>query len=185
MATCSVTSPSHQVGGFLEGVVAGCEHMHRIVPRALKCFLESIRNRTDFRRAGKLFLNLRTRGRSGTCAFPPSRPTLTQKAGSKAKIVRFRMDSKNHAVNGAHDCSLARNFDGSRLFAAGAGYLIGSNADGFHSTDVENGPTLINSHLTNIQNDFFSTHSTMHLLSNEKRGARPLRTVPSAAASRT
>ena len=41
--------------------------------------------------------------------------------------------------------------------------MIGSNADGFHSTDVATGPTLSNSHLTNIENDFFSTHSTMHI----------------------
>lgn len=46
----------------------------------------------------------------------------------------------------------------------GPGYLIGSNADGFHSTDVAVGPTLTNSRLTNIENDFFSTHTTMHIL---------------------
>lgn len=43
------------------------------------------------------------------------------------------------------------------------GYLIGSNADGFHSTDVATGPTLSGSQLTNIENDFFSTHATMHI----------------------
>jgi hypothetical protein len=49
----------------------------------------------------------------------------------------------------------------------GAGYLIGSNADGFHSTDVATGPTLTNSRLRNIENDFFSTHTTMHILVNK------------------
>eukprot|EP01043_Picozoa_sp_COSAG02_P037273 COSAG02_NODE_2784_length_8036_cov_15.324808_1_plen_538_part_10 len=44
------------------------------------------------------------------------------------------------------------------------GYLIGSNADGFHSTDVARGPTLVDSSLRNILNDFFSTHSTIHVL---------------------
>ena len=47
--------------------------------------------------------------------------------------------------------------------APSPGYLIGSNADGFHSTDVAQGPALLNSRLTNIENDFFSTHSTMHV----------------------
>ena len=44
------------------------------------------------------------------------------------------------------------------------GYLVGSNADGFHSTDVAHGPTLVDSTLKNILNDFFSTHSTIHVL---------------------
>ena len=47
--------------------------------------------------------------------------------------------------------------------APSEGYLIGSNADGFHSTDVATGPTLSNSQLMNIENDFFSTHATMHI----------------------
>lgn len=49
-----------------------------------------------------------------------------------------------------------------------AGYLIGSNADGFHSTDVSNGPTLSNSRFRNIENDFFSTHTTMHVLISKR-----------------
>jgi hypothetical protein len=44
------------------------------------------------------------------------------------------------------------------------GYLIGSNADAFHSTDVATGPTLTGSTFKNILNDFFSTHSTIHVL---------------------
>jgi hypothetical protein len=47
---------------------------------------------------------------------------------------------------------------GGRQIAPDDGYLVGSNADAFHSTDVAVGPQLLDSTFTNILNDFFSVH---------------------------
>ena len=44
------------------------------------------------------------------------------------------------------------------------GYMIGSNADCFHSIDVGVGPTIIDSELGYCLDDFFNIHNTIHLL---------------------
>lgn len=44
------------------------------------------------------------------------------------------------------------------------GYMIGSNADCFHSIDVAHGPTIIDSELGYCLDDFFNIHNTVHVL---------------------
>ena len=42
--------------------------------------------------------------------------------------------------------------------------LIGSNADCFHSIDVETGPTVVDSELSYCLDDFFNIHNTIHIM---------------------
>jgi hypothetical protein len=44
------------------------------------------------------------------------------------------------------------------------GYMIGSNADCFHSIDVGVGPSIVDSELGYCLDDFFNIHNTIHLL---------------------
>jgi hypothetical protein len=44
------------------------------------------------------------------------------------------------------------------------GYMIGSNADGFHSIDVANGPTIVDSEISYTLDDIFNIHNTIHLM---------------------
>lgn len=51
------------------------------------------------------------------------------------------------------------------------GYMIGSNADGFHSIDVATGPTIVDSEISYTLDDIFNIHNTIHLLFPLKRSA--------------
>lgn len=44
------------------------------------------------------------------------------------------------------------------------GYMIGSNADGFHSIDVGTGPHIVDSEISYTLDDIFNIHNTIHLL---------------------
>ena len=44
------------------------------------------------------------------------------------------------------------------------GQLIGSNADCFHSIDVQHGPLIVDSELAYCLDDFFNIHNTIHIL---------------------